>query len=172
MHAMKACHKQLLVFAVAVAASLHLARGQASSLEYPSKPIKILVPQGPGALVDILPRVLGQKIFEATKMPVVVENRLGGNGAIAGLEVSKSPPDGYTLLSSFHALHAMLPHMTSKLRFDPNKDLVPVIHTLTTPNILVVHPSVPAKSLQELIVLAKANPGKLSFVSQGIGSTG
>src|SRR5262245_18257738 len=144
MHVMKACHRQLLVLAVSLAASLHLARGQASGQEYPSKPIKILVPQGPGAPVDTLPRVLGQKIFEATKMPVVVENLLGWNGAIAGLEASKSPPDGYTLLSSFHALHAMLPHMTSRLRFDPNKDLTPIVLTLTVPNVLVVHPLFPS----------------------------
>ena len=91
---------------------------------------------------------------------------MGGNGAIARAEVANSAPDGYTLLSSFHALHAMLPHMTSKLRFDPNKDLVPIVHTLTVPNILVIHPSVPAKSLSELIAHAKANPGKLTFVSQ------
>jgi tripartite-type tricarboxylate transporter receptor subunit TctC len=155
-----------------LAGVLNLAQGSASSEEYPSRPIKILVPQAPGALVDTLPRVLGQKLTEATKQPILVENRMGGNGAIAGAEVTSSAPDGYTLLSSFHALHAMLPHMTSKLRFDPNKDLVPIVHTLTVPNILVIHPSVPAKSLSELIAHAKANPGKLTFVSQGVGSTG
>ena len=105
-------------------------------------------------------------------MPVVVENRMGGNGAVAGSEVANSTANGYTLLSSFHALHAMLPHMTSKLAFDPNKDLAPIVHTLTVPNMLVVHPSVPAKSLKELIAYAKANPGKLTFASQGVGSTG
>jgi tripartite-type tricarboxylate transporter receptor subunit TctC len=151
---------------------LSLAQDPAIAEEYPSRPIRILVPQAPGALVDTLPRVLGQKLTEATKQPVVVENRMGGNGAVAGAEVARSAPDGYTLLSSFHALHAMLPHMTSQLRFDPNKDLVPIVHVLSTPNVLVVHPSVPARSLRELIALAKANPGKLTFVSQGVGSTG
>ena len=169
---METFHSQFLIFAAALAGSLHLAQGPASSQEYPSRPIRILVPQGPGALVDTLPRFLGQKIFEATKMPVVVENRMGGNGAVAGSEVANSTANGYTLLSSFHALHAMLPHMTSKLRFDPNKDLAPIVHTLTVPNVLVIHPSVPAKSLRELIAYAKANPGKLTFVSQGVGSTG
>ena len=169
---METFHSQFLIFAAALAGSLHLAQGPASSQEYPSRPIRILVPQGPGALVDTLPRFLGQKIFETTKMPVVVENRMGGNGAVAGSEVANSTPNGYTLLSSFHALHAMLPHMTSKLRFDPNKDLAPIVHTLTVPNVLVVHPSVPATSLKELIAYAKANPGKLTFVSQGVGSTG
>jgi tripartite-type tricarboxylate transporter receptor subunit TctC len=169
---MKTHRTQTLRFAAMLAGVLNLAQGSASSEEYPSRPIKILVPQAPGALVDTLPRVLGQKLTEATKQPVLVENRMGGNGAIAGAEVTSSAPDGYTLLSSFHALHAMLPHMTSKLRFDPNKDLVPIVHTLTVPNILVIHPSVPAKSLSELIAHAKANPGKLTFVSQGVGSTG
>ena len=169
---MTAHRTQTLRFVAMLAGVLNVAQGSASSEEYPSRPIKILVPQAPGALVDTLPRVLGQKLTEATKQPVVVENRMGGNGAIAGAEVASSAPDGYTLLSSFHALHAMLPHMTSKLRFDPNKDLVPIVHTMTVPNILVIHPSVPAKSLSELIAHAKANPGKLTFVSQGVGSTG
>ena len=121
--------------------------------------------------MDILPRVLGQKITEVTKQPVVIENRIGGNGALAGAEVARSPADGYTLLMSFHALNAMLPHMT-KLTFDPNKDLTPIVHVLTVPNVLVVHPSVPAYSLMDLVSYGKANPGKLAFASQGIGSTG
>jgi tripartite-type tricarboxylate transporter receptor subunit TctC len=169
---MKSRRLQTVLFTVTLVSALNLAQGAGSSQEFPSKPIKILVPQAPGALVDTLPRVLGQKITEATKQSVVVENRMGGNGAVAGAEVAKSTPDGYTLLSSFHALHVMMPHMTSKLRFDPNADLTPIVHTLSTPSILVVHPSVPAKSLRELIAYAKENPGKLTFVSQGVGSTG
>jgi tripartite-type tricarboxylate transporter receptor subunit TctC len=169
---MKTRHPQILLFVATLIGAMNLAQGSSSSEEYPSRPIKILVPQAPGALVDTLPRVLGAKITEATKQPIVVENRMGGNGAVAGAEVANSAPDGYTLLSSFHALNAMLPHMTSKLSFDPNKDLVPIVHTVTVPNILVIHPSVPAKSLRELIDYAKARPGELTFVSQGVGSTG
>src|SRR5262245_40152171 len=168
---MKNHHTQSLLLTAVLAGALNLTQGPASSEEYPSRPIKILVPQAPGALVDTLPRVLGQRLTEATKQPVVVENRMGGNGAIAGAEVANSAPDGYTLLSSFHALHAMMPHMT-KLRFDPNKDLAPIVYTLSTPSILVIHPSVPARSLRELIAHAKANADKLTFVSQGVGSTG
>jgi tripartite-type tricarboxylate transporter receptor subunit TctC len=149
-----------------------LAAAPVSSEQFPSKTIKILSPLAPGGFADILPRILGQKITETTKQPVVIENRLGGNGAIAGAEVAESTPDGYMLLSSHQTLQAMLPHMNSKLRFDPNKDLVPVVHILTVPNILVIHPSVPAKSLKELIDYAKANPGKLAFGSQAVGSTG
>jgi len=164
-------HYTLLV-AATLAAALNLTQGAANSGEYPSRPIKILVPQAPGGLTDILPRILGQKISESTKQPVVVENRIGGNGAVAGAEVAKALPDGYTILSGFHALNAMLPHMSSKLGFDPNKDLMPVVHVLTVPNILVIHPSVPANSLRELIAHAKATPGRLTCGTQGIGSTG
>jgi tripartite-type tricarboxylate transporter receptor subunit TctC len=144
----------------------------AASQDYPARTIKILVSTAPGGLLDILPRIFGQKITEMTGQPVVVETRLGGNGAVAGEAVVKSPADGYTLMMGFHGVNAMLPHLTSKLAFDPNKDFVPVVHIMTVPNILVVNPSVPATSLQELIALAKANPGKLTFASQGVGSTG
>jgi tripartite-type tricarboxylate transporter receptor subunit TctC len=159
----------LFIFAATIAGFLGI--GETLSQDYPFKTIKILVPNAPGGLVDILPRVLGQKITEVTKQAVVVENRIGGNGALAGAEVARSTPDGYTLLMSFHALNAMLPHMT-KLTFDPNKDLTPIVHVLTVPNVLVVHPSVPANSLKDLVAYGKANPGKLTFASQGVGSTG
>lgn len=159
----------LFIFAVTIAGVLGI--GKTLSEDYPSRTIKILVPNAPGGLVDILPRVLGQKITEATRQAVVIENRIGGNGAVAGAEVARSTPDGYTLLMSFHALNAMLPHMT-KLTFDPNKDLTPIVHVLTVPNVLVVHPSVPAHSLKDLVTHGKANPGKLTFASQGVGSTG
>jgi tripartite-type tricarboxylate transporter receptor subunit TctC len=140
--------------------------------DYPTRTIRILVSTAPGGLLDILPRLLGPKITEATGQPVVVENRLGGNGSVAGEATAKAPPDGYTLMMGFHGVNAMLPHMTSKLAFDPTKDFAPVILMLTVPNVLVVNPSVPAKSLQELIALARASPGRLTYASQGVGSTG
>jgi tripartite-type tricarboxylate transporter receptor subunit TctC len=161
-----------LIFLTATTATALAGAGSSTlAQDYPARAIKIIVPQAPGGLVDILPRILAQKITENTKQPVVVENRVGGNGATAGADVAKAPPDGYTLLMTFHALNAMLPHMT-RLAFDPNKDLIPVVHVLTVPNILVVNPSVPVHSVQELVAYAKANPGKLSFASQGVGSTG
>jgi tripartite-type tricarboxylate transporter receptor subunit TctC len=143
----------------------------ASSEEYPSRTIKIVISQPPGGLMDILPRILGQKITETTRQAVVIENRLGGNGTVAGADVARSTPDGYILMMGFHGLNAMLPHMT-KLPFDPSKVFAPVIHIMTVPNILVVHPSMPASSLKELIAYAKANPGKVTFASQGVGSSG
>jgi tripartite-type tricarboxylate transporter receptor subunit TctC len=168
---MKKMHRALALLAAIMPAALIAARSPALAQDYPAHAIKIIVPQAPGGLVDILPRILAQKITEITKQPVVVENRVGGNGATAGTEVARAQADGYTLMMSFHALNAMLPHMT-KLAFDPNKDLIPVVHVMTVPNILVVNPSVPVHSVQELIAYARANPGKLSFASQGVGSTG
>ena len=158
--------------ATAFALALALATVPAGAQNYPSRTIKVLVSTAPGGLLDILPRLLGQKITEDTGQAVVVENRLGGNGSVAGEAAAKSPPDGYTLMMGFHGVNAMLPHMTSKLPFDPKTDFVPVVHIMTVPNILVVNPSVPAQSVRELIAHAKANPGKLTYASQGVGSTG
>jgi tripartite-type tricarboxylate transporter receptor subunit TctC len=163
-------HRALVL--LATAALFWTVRTSSSAETYPSSTVKILVPQAPGGLVDILPRILGQKITEATRQPVVIENRIGGNGAVAGAEVARSAPDGYTLLMSFHALNAMLPHMTNKLTFDPNKDLAPIAHVMSVPNILVVHPSIPVSSVEDLVAYGKSNPGKLTFASQGVGSTG
>jgi tripartite-type tricarboxylate transporter receptor subunit TctC len=143
----------------------------ASSQNYPSKTIRVVISQPPGGLMDILPRILGQKITETTRQAMVIENRLGGNGTVAGADVARSTPDGYTLMMGFHGLNAMLPHMT-KLSFDPSEVFAPVIHIMTVPNVLVVHPSMSARSLKELIAHAKANPGKVTFASQGVGSTG
>jgi tripartite-type tricarboxylate transporter receptor subunit TctC len=140
--------------------------------EYPSRAIKIVISQPPGGLMDTLPRIFGQKITEITRQPVVIENRLGGNGAVAGAEVARAKPDGYTLMMGFHGLNAMLPHMTGKLSFDPNQAFAPIIYILTVPNLLVINPSASAHSLQELIAFAKSNPGQVTFASQGVGSSG
>ena len=139
--------------------------------DYPSRAIKIIVATAAGGSADLVPRILGQRITEKTGQPVVVENRVGGNGALAGSEVLAAPRDGYTLLLGHHAPIAILPHITN-LKFDPPKDFVPVVHALTVPNMLVVHPAVPAKTLPELVAYVKANPGKLSYASQGVASTG
>jgi tripartite-type tricarboxylate transporter receptor subunit TctC len=168
----KQLRTRLTLFAATLALGSALAAAAASGADYPSRTIKIVISQPPGGLMDILPRIFGQKVSETTRQPVVVENRLGGNGAVAGAEVARSNPDGYTLMMGFHGLNAMLPHMTDKLSFDPNHAFAPVLYILTVPNILVINPSVPANSLAELIVYAKANPGKVTFASQGAGSSG
>src|ERR1043165_1107360 len=141
------------------------------SQDYPSRPIRIIVPLAAGGMADILARTIAAKITEATGATVVVENRTGGSGVIGADAVAKSPPDGYTLLMGLHATQAILVHL-QKLPYDPAKDFTPVIHAATVPNVLLVHEGVPATSLRELIAYAKANPGKLTFASQGNGSTG
>ncbi len=139
--------------------------------DYPSKPIRILVPAQAGGIGDILPRILGQKLGDAGTATVVVENRTAGAGVVAAEAVARSAPDGYLLLMGNQGQLAIRPHL-AKLPYDPIKDFAPVVLMVTVPNILVVHPSVPAKTLAELIAYAKANPGKLSYASQGIGASG
>lgn len=156
-----------LAFAAVMACA---AMSTASAQTYPSQPIKIVVPTPPGGVADIVGRAFAQKLNEAGKT-AVVENKTGAGGAIAADFVAKSPPDGYTVYVGFHATNAILPHL-QKLNYDPETDLVPITIAAKTANVLVVNPSVPAKTLKELIAYAKANPGKLTFASQGNGSTG
>ena len=158
-----------LTAATAVALALSIAV-PALAQDYPSKPIKIVVPVAPGGIADIVARTYAGKLSE-TGHTAIVENRAGGAGVIASEQVAKSPADGYTLMLGHHGVLSVLQHLT-KLNYDPARDFVPVVHFVTVPNILVVHPSVPARDLKELIAYAKANPGKLSYASQGVGATG
>jgi tripartite-type tricarboxylate transporter receptor subunit TctC len=161
--------------AVALSAVLACTAGPAAdpagAQDYPSRPIRILVPAQPGGIGDILPRIMGQKLAETGSATIIVENRTGGAGVIATNDVAKAPPDGYLLLMGNQGSLAIRPLLT-KVPYDPVKDLAPVVLMVTVPNILLVHPSVPAKNLQELIALAKASPGKLSYASQGVGASG
>jgi tripartite-type tricarboxylate transporter receptor subunit TctC len=160
-----------LVVAAAMAALTLVAAQPAASQGYPNKPVKIVVPLAAGGLADILARVVAKQLSESSGQSVVVENRTGAAGVVGADVVAKAAPDGATLLMGLHATNAILQHMT-KLPYDPAKDFVPIVHVATFPNLLVVHPSVPARSVKELIEYAKANPGKLTFASQGNGSTG
>jgi len=148
-----------------------LATSPASGQDYPNRPIRVLVPAAPGGIGDILPRLLGAKLAESGNVTMIVGNRTGGAGAIATTDVAKAPPDGYLLIMGNQGSLAIRPLLT-KVPYDPIKDLAPVILMVTVPNILVVHPSVPAKNLKELIALAKASPGKLSYASQAVGASG
>ena len=158
--------REMLLGALALSVSVPHAYAQ----EFPSRPIRIVVPLAAGGMADILARVIAQKLTEAGHT-AVVENRTGGAGVIGADSVAKSPADGYTLLMGLHATQAILVHL-QKLPYDPAKDFAPVIHVATVPNVLLVNNAVPATSLKELIDYAKANPGKLTFASQGNGSTG
>ena len=142
----------------------------AHAQQYPAQPIKIIVPTAPGGVADIVARAFAQKLGESGKT-AIVENRTGAAGTIAANFVAKSPPDGYTVYVGFHGTQSILPHLM-KLPYDAAKDFSPVILVARSPNILVVHPSVPAQSVKQLIDHAKANPGKLTYASQGNGSSG
>ncbi|MFA5915400.1 MAG: tripartite tricarboxylate transporter substrate binding protein, partial [Burkholderiales bacterium] len=139
---------------------------------YPAKPIHLVVPYPAGGPLDIMARAIGQKLTEAWKQPVIVDNRAGAGGNIGADAVAKAAPDGYTLLMGAVATHAINPVLYSKIPYDPIKDFAPVALVAQVPNILVVNPSVPAKSVRELIELARAKPGSLNFASGSTGSTG
>jgi tripartite-type tricarboxylate transporter receptor subunit TctC len=140
----------------------------ASAQDYPNKPIKLIVPTAPAGIGDIIARQMQHKLSEAG-VTLVVENRPGAAGVIGTNEVAKAPPDGYTFLVGNHAVLSMLPHL-QKIPYDPVKSFTPVFLAVTVPNILVIHPSVPAKDVKELIAYAKANPGQLSYASSGVGT--
>jgi len=145
----------------------HAALAQA----WPNRPVRLLVPFAAGAGInDIMARLVGQHLGAGLGQPVVIENRPGAGG-IAGTEAAaKAPPDGYTFLMTNVSLVTSA-YLYAKLPYDPQKDFVPVTLVATSPLLLVVHPSVAAKSVQEFIALAKANPGRLNFGSGGVGST-
>ena len=139
---------------------------------YPMKPLRFVVPFPPGGPLDIMARGIGVKLQEAWGQPVVVENKPGAGGGIGADVVAKSPGDGYTLLMGAVSTHAINPWLYASIPYDPVKDFIPVTLVAQVPNILVVNPSLPVKSVKELIAYAKAKPGALSFASGSTGSTG
>ncbi|MEK7437465.1 MAG: tripartite tricarboxylate transporter substrate binding protein [Pseudomonadota bacterium] len=151
---------------------LVLASAGAFSQAYPAKPIRLVVPYPAGGPLDIMARAIGQKLTEAWKQPVVVDNRAGAGGNIGADFVAKSAPDGYTLLMGAVATHAINPSLYSKIPYDPVRDFAPVALVAQVPNILVLNPAVPAKTVRELIALARSKPGYLNFGSGSTGSTG
>ncbi len=158
-------------FVAAVLGCLSSLIEPAVAQNYPSQPIKIIVATPPGGIADLVGRTFAQKLSEDGKA-ALVENRTGAGGALAAEAAAKAAPDGYTLFVSMHQTNAILPHLVSKLSYDPLKDFVPILNATASSNILVVHPSVPATTMKELVAYAKANPGKLTYASQGNGSSG
>lgn len=141
----------------------------AAAENYPARPVRIIVPQSPGASTDFTARLVAQKLNEAFKQPVVVDNRPGGSGIPGAELVTRAAPDGYTLMvvaSSF----SINPAIQSKLPYDPIRDFSTVAQLSKFPNMLAAHPSVPVKSLQDVIALAKAKPGQLNYASAGSGT--
>jgi tripartite-type tricarboxylate transporter receptor subunit TctC len=137
---------------------------------YPAKPIRIIVSFPAGGIADIYARIIGTKVQEAWGQPVVVENRTGAGGTIGAEAVAKSAPDGYTLNMSALGPHAVNVSLFSKLPYDAVKDFAAIALVLEAEGLLVLHPSVPASSVAELIAHARANPGKLTFASAGMGT--
>ena len=148
-----------------------LVPGAAFSQAYPSKPIRLVVPYSSGTTTDVLGRLYGQKLSENLGQPVIVENRAGAGGNIAGEAVAKAAPDGYTITLSTSAVHATNPALYAKLPFDAIRDFSHVTFLASAPNMLVVNSTVPANNMAELIAYAKANPGKLTYISAGSGTS-
>jgi tripartite-type tricarboxylate transporter receptor subunit TctC len=153
-----------------LAAALALFAGGASAQAWPSKPIRIVVPFTPGGSTDILGRAIGQKLAESLGQQVIVENRPGAGGSIGAEAVARAAPDGYTLLMGHIGTLAVNPTLYPKLGYDPVKSFVPVAWVARVTNVLVVNPSVPAANVQELVKLARAQPGRLRYASGGNGS--
>ena len=137
---------------------------------YPTKPIRLIVPFPAGAASDVVGRMLGQKMSELLGEQVIADNRAGAGGNLGIGATAKAPPDGYTILIATASI-AVSPAIYANLGFDPVKDLAPVARLSSTPNVLLVHPSVPAKTLRDFINLARVAPGKLNFGSGGAGTT-
>lgn len=135
---------------------------------YPTKPIRVVVPYAPGGATDLTGRTVGQKMQQGLNQKIVVDNRPGAGGVIGADLVAKAPADGYTLLLSSPAEIAVLPHL-QRMPYNVERDFAPVTLASTTPLILVVHPSLPVKSVKELIAFTKARPGQLSYASAGTG---
>lgn len=133
---------------------------------FPTKPIRVIAAATPGGGVDTSSRVVAQGMQETLGQPGIVENRPGGGGVVAGDVVAKSAPDGHTLLA-ISISHAVLPTSHKNLPYSPERDLVPIAVMVNSPNILVAHPSLPAKNIQELIVLARKRPGEINYASSG-----
>ena len=142
----------------------------ARAVDYPSKPITLIIGFAPGGPSDVMARLLTRKMEEILKQPFVIENRAGAGGSIAGASVARATPDGYTVLLATGSLLAINVSLYKNLGYDPEKDFEPISMIGTQTNVLYLHPSVPAKSLGELIAHARANPGKLSFGSGGNGT--
>ena len=148
-------------------ALLALAAGHALAQNYPSKPVRIVVPFPPGGTVDVLTRIIAPKISEQLNQPVIVDNRGGAGGAIGTNAVAKSDPDGYTVLLTPNGL-AVAPAVFKKLPYDPANDFAPVTQLISTVFILASNPALPVASVKELVALAKAKPGSLNYGSNGV----
>lgn len=152
----------MTIVALATGASCVSAQGK-----FPSKPLRLIIPYPPGGPTDVVGRVVSAKLGEGLGQIVVVDNRAGASGVIGTAELAKAAPDGYTMLFHIVTTAAINPHIYKKVQFDWVKDFQPLARIAIVPNVLLINKDVPAKSVKELIALAKANPGKLTYASSG-----
>ena len=143
----------------------------AAAQEYPSKPVRLLIPWAAGGSTDSIGRILAQKLAEYTGQQWIVDNRGGATGTIGHALAAKSPPDGYTILLGTNSTFAIAPHLYKTLQYDNDKSFAPISLVAISPQILSVHPSLPVKSVRDLIALAKARPSQISFSTAGVGAT-
>jgi len=155
---------------IVVALACEIVSAHCAAQSYPQRPIRFVIPYAPGGNTDMIGRVLGAKLSESMGQRVVVENRGGAATLIGAENVAKSPADGYSMLLATSTTLAINPHLYKSLPYDPLKDFAPVILVARIPMVLVVHPSLPAKTARDLIALAKAKPDQLSYATQGVGS--
>jgi len=155
---------------VALAAALAAAAAPAFAQKYPAKPVRLVLPFTAASAVDVLGRLYAQKMSETWGQQVLVDNRTGAAGIIGMEAIARAAPDGYTLGMGNAATLALNPHLYQKLPYDVTRDYVPILQAAVIRNCLVVHPSLPVKSVNELVALAKARPGQLNYASGGVGS--
>jgi tripartite-type tricarboxylate transporter receptor subunit TctC len=158
-----------LLSIVCTAALLTLTQGQALAQTYPTKPVKIIVPFGPGGFTDVVARILGVKLGESLGQSVVIENKPGAGSMIGTDQVAKSAPDGHTLVI-VSSTHVISPWISKNVPYDPIKGFTPITKLVDSPYVLLTNPKVPVKNVQEFIALAKANPDKIHYASSGNGS--
>ena len=152
-------------------ALLSTALSASAQTSYPEKAVRVVAPFPPGTGADISARIVTQKLSELWTKPVVVENVPGAAGSVGAERVAKSAPDGYTLLFSGDAAMTTNVSLYSKLAYEPLRDFAPIMNFVETPNVLIVHPSLPAKNVKELVALAKSRPGEITYASSGAGTS-
>ena len=158
-----------MLCACANAAAQPAATGAAQA--YPAKPARIVVGFAPGGGTDLVARIIGAKLTELWGQAFIVDNRAGAAGTIGADVIAKAPPDGYNLMMGHVNSHAIAPNLYKKLPYDPQRDFAMVAYVGYVPNVLVMHPSIPAKNVGELVAIAKGKPGSLNYASSGVGST-
>ena len=161
------CWKRLMGL---TGAALLVIAASASAQPYPTKPIRMIVASAPGGAPDILARTVAQKLSDSLGQQVVIDNRPGASGLIGAELAAKAAPDGYTLFLGTTTLYAILPNLKSRLTYDPVRDFVSITQIAVASNVLVVNPSLSAKSVAELVLLAKSRPGSLNYASAGSGT--